>query len=120
MWVHVLTPPTSFMGFDAAFELSDDAAFVEMAAVVTYAGLPIAAIVSGVGEVGNNLGPGGFASTSKQRITVKKADVVNLSIGVGKRISVDYEEWRIIKLNTVGNSMVLDLGPLGDSGGGQF
>jgi hypothetical protein len=106
------------MRFDAAFALSDEAAFREMPAQAIYAGLPLSVIVSGVGEVGNNLGPGGFAKTSKLRITIKKEDVVSLSIGIGKRITVDGEEWRIGKLNPIGSAVVVDLGPLGDTGGG--
>ena len=113
----MLTPAFLRMGFDDAFALSDEAAFLEMPAQAIYAGLTLNVIVSGVAEVGNNLSPGGFAKTSKQRITIKKADVVRLSIGIGKRITVDGEEWRIGKLNPIGSSVVVDLGPLGDSGG---
>lgn len=112
-----MTPPFLHMGFDDAFALSDEAAFQEMPARAVYAGLVLEVIVSGVGEVGNSLGAGGFAKTSKQRITIKKADVVGLSIGVGKRITVDDEEWRIMKLNPIGGAVVVDLGPLGDTGG---
>ena len=113
----MLTPAFFCMGFDDAFALSDEAAFQEMPAQAIYAGLPLSVIVSGVGEVGNQPGPGGFAKTSRLRITMKKEDVVRLSIGIGKRITMDGEEWRIGKLNPIGSSVVVDLGPLGDSGG---
>jgi hypothetical protein len=105
------------MGFDDAFALSDAAAFAEMPSRAIYAGIPLTVIVSGVGQVGNVLSAGGFVKTSTQRITVKKEDVVQLAIGVGKRITLEGEEWRITKLNPTGTSVVIDLGPIGDSGG---
>ncbi|MEI6715726.1 MAG: hypothetical protein WCO60_18390 [Verrucomicrobiota bacterium] len=107
--------------FDDAFEMSDDAAFAEMPAEVVYNGLNLPAIISSVGTVGTSLGPGGFSKTNTQRVTLKKADVLANNVGVGQKITVEGEVYRIQTLNPAGSSVVVDCGPLGDSGrGGAF
>jgi hypothetical protein len=107
--------------FDTAFEMSDDAAFEEMPASVTYNGVTIAAIISSVGMVGSALGPGGFTKMNTQKVTLKKADVLAQNVSVGQRITIEGEVYRIQMLNPAGSSVVVECGPLGSVGtGGGF
>jgi hypothetical protein len=102
------------MGFDDAFVLSDQAAFSEMAATVTFAGGPVQAIISPLSSYQTNSdGSGGFTKIEGQRLEILTADLTAALNGAplhtGFLAVVEGNSYRVVQIKMNGFTTTLIL-----------
>lgn len=108
------------MSFEAAFAMSDQAAFAEMGITIEIHGQEVRAIEQ-PGELASRLAEGGLAMEPTKRFEIARADVARCAVRTGSRVRLGTEQWRVAALRDRGSTVELVcMGTSGQGGRVEF